>query len=73
MRERFDLPIMLNCAAQPTCTSTCLPPSIRKNAMGLSAGPRRPLGLGAPLPFEVGLTLDDVQRWVDENVIKDEH
>ena len=27
---------------------------------------------GAALPFEDGLTIDDVERWVDENVVKDE-
>ena len=27
---------------------------------------------GAALPFEGGLTIDDVQRWVDENVAKDQ-
>jgi hypothetical protein len=28
---------------------------------------------GAALPVEDGLTLDDVQWWVDENVTMDEH
>jgi len=27
---------------------------------------------GAALQFEGGLTIDDVERWVDENVVKDE-
>ena len=26
---------------------------------------------GAALPFEGGLTIDDVERWVDEIVVKD--
>jgi hypothetical protein len=26
---------------------------------------------GAALPFEGGLTIDDGERWVDENVVKD--
>ena len=27
---------------------------------------------GTALPFEGGLMIDDVERWVDENVVKDE-